>query len=423
LAEIPPEALTLGLARIARSAFEQGELQPLFDRLAARLDANPRDAAAMIDLASVLETDGHAEPATSLRQDALKLRRSFATVHGDGSGPRILALITAGGFMANTPVDFLLEGSNAVLWQHHVDETTESLEDVPDHDAAVLAIGEAPEQQATLARLGKLLPALPGPVLNGAPDRIAALTRDGVARRLAGLPGLLAPAAVRAGRAELAPIAAGAPLDTLGPGLAWPLIARPLGSHAGKGMEKLLDAGHLADLLAETETEAFYLVPFIDYRGPHGLYAKARVVLIGGKPYPVHLALSEDWIVHYLSAGMAESPARRAVEAAWFANFDDGFARRHAATFAALQDRIGLDYWGLDCAELADGRLLVFEVDTALIVHDMDDPATFPYKRAPMRRLFAAFRQHFFSISPRGRNSAGFYLQTELIRATLPPRH
>jgi hypothetical protein len=35
--------------------------------------------------------------------------------------------------------------------------------------------------------------------------------------------------------------------------------------------------------------------------------------------------------------------------------------------------------------------LLVFEADTAAIVHLMDPEALFPYKHVQMRRVFAAF--------------------------------
>jgi len=72
-------------------------------------------------------------------------------------------------------------------------------------------------------------------------------------------------------------------------------------------------------------------------------------------------------------------------------HFDQDFARRHATTFAALYRLVGLDYFGIDCAELPDGRLLVFELDVAMIVHNMDDPAIFPYKQPAMRKLFGGF--------------------------------
>ena len=73
------------------------------------------------------------------------------------------------------------------------------------------------------------------------------------------------------------------------------------------------------------------------------------------------------------------------------AAFEPRFVPRHARAFAALSDRIGLDYFSIDCAEAADGRLLVFEADAEAIVHLMDPPDLFPYKAPQMRRVFAAF--------------------------------
>ncbi|MGH7192503.1 MAG: ATP-grasp domain-containing protein, partial [Candidatus Saccharimonadales bacterium] len=58
---------------------------------------------------------------------------------------------------------------------------------------------------------------------------------------------------------------------------------------------------------------------------------------------------------------------------------------------AAIAERIGIDYFAIDCGEAPDGRLLVFEADVAMIVHAMDPPALFPYKGPAMRRLFDAF--------------------------------
>ena len=103
------------------------------------------------------------------------------------------------------------------------------------------------------------------------------------------------------------------------------------------------------------------------------------------------MALSDHWIVHYLSAGMGQSPAKRAVEQAWMEDFDHDFAVRHQESFAALCRHIKLDYFGIDCAELPDGRLLVFELDVAMVVHNMDDPVIYPYKQVAMRKLFDGF--------------------------------
>ena len=98
-------------------------------------------------------------------------------------------------------------------------------------------------------------------------------------------------------------------------------------------------------------------------------------------------------MVHYLSAGMAQHEERRAEEAAWMVSFRTDFARRHASAFDALHRRLGLDYFAIDCAELPDGRLLLFEADVAMIVHAMDSQATFPYKKRAMRELFDSFER------------------------------
>ena len=45
-------------------------------------------------------------------------------------------------------------------------------------------------------------------------------------------------------------------------------------------------------------------------------------------------------------------------------------------------------FFSIDCAELPDGRLLVFEADIAAIIHMMEAPDLFAYKHAHMPRVF-----------------------------------
>ena len=71
--------------------------------------------------------------------------------------------------------------------------------------------------------------------------------------------------------------------------------------------------------------------------------------------------------------------------------FDTGFGARHKAALHELQKRFGLEYFGIDCAETPDGKLLVFEADISMIVHNMDPPHIYPYKGPGMRKIFDAF--------------------------------
>ena len=103
------------------------------------------------------------------------------------------------------------------------------------------------------------------------------------------------------------------------------------------------------------------------------------------------MASSQNWMVHYLNAGMTESADKRAEEAQAMAHFDGTFAARHRDAFAALHEQVPFDYYSIDCSELPDGRLLMFEADSAAIIHLMDPEDMFSYKHAHMRSVFDAF--------------------------------
>jgi hypothetical protein len=387
----PP--LTSGLAAYARAVFAGQDLQPAWNALMARATATRADAGAMLDLSTILQLVGQREQGLALQADALARHRRYRRVVGTGQGPRLLALVAAGDLMASTPVDFLLSGWNGVLDLMFVAPGEQATIAIPEHDVALIAVGESDANASLLDSLGAAVAAWPKPMLNGAAGAIRNLCRDRAPSYLAGLPGLDAPPALRITRAQLATLGlSGVPLGDVLPGRTFPVLLRPVDSHAGAGLEKLETSAEIAGYLGRQPGELFYLTPFVDYAGPDGRFRKLRVALVDGRPFLAHLAVSEHWMVHYLNAGMAESADKRAEEAAMMASFDDGFARRHARAFAAIHQAFGLDYMALDCAEGRDGGLLVFEADTAMIVHDMDPPDLYPYKAPAMRKLMAAFQ-------------------------------
>jgi hypothetical protein len=147
----------------------------------------------------------------------------------------------------------------------------------------------------------------------------------------------------------------------------------------------------LGAYLKERPENEFFISPFINYASSDGHFRKYRVALVGGTPYPVHMAVCEEWKVWYLNADMALSAANRAEEARFLLAFDQTFGARHSQALAELAQRIGLDYVLIDCAETHDGKLLVFEADHCAIVHDMDPINVYPYKPGAMRKLFTGF--------------------------------
>jgi hypothetical protein len=378
-------AEVIGLAVLGRMVFEGVNVVPVWDRLMARTRAAPEDAGVVMDLATLLLLSGQGEAGLGVQAQALAAQKLFRRPGVDASALKLLAIVAPGDLMANTPLDFLLEGANVELINLYV-VPGGAIPEPPEHDVAFLAIGESEANRAALDAIEPLLARWPRPVLNGKAARIRALTRDRVAAAMAGAAVVLAPAAARLDRDELAAISAGSCAPC-----AFPVLARPIASHAGAGLAKLDDAAAIPAYLAEQAEDRFYVTPFIDYAGADGLFRKQRIVLIAGRPFICHMAVSERWMVHYMNAGMTESAEKRAEEARFMADFDTDFAQRHAAAFAQLHERLGLDYLGIDCAETSDGRLLLFEADVAMIVHAMDPPDPFAYKKPPMGKLFSAF--------------------------------
>jgi glutamate/tyrosine decarboxylase-like PLP-dependent enzyme len=392
-APVDATARITGLAVFAQMVFDGVDLATVWGGLVERAIAEPADPGALLDLSMILQLTGQAEQGLNIQQQALDLTRLYRRQFGDGSGPRILALVTAGDFMANTPLDFLLDGSDVQLDYLYVSEDAPLPERLPEHDAAFFAVGESSANRATLAAMAPLVAAWPRPMLNGDPDRIAALTRDGVCAMSAAIPQVLSPVVRRLDRADLLAIAGRhAELDRYLPGASFPVIIRPIDSHAGKALSKLDTAAQLAAYLDVQLQSAFYLTQFVDYAGADGLYRKQRIAFIDGQPFISHMAISEHWMVHYLNAGMGERPERRDEEARFMAAFDQDFAVRHAEAFAALHAAFGLDYFAIDCGETRDGRLLLFEADVAMIVHAMDSETVYPYKRPAMRKLLDRFQ-------------------------------
>jgi hypothetical protein len=180
---------------------------------------------------------------------------------------------------------------------------------------------------------------------------------------------------------------------------AFPIIVRPVDSQKGRGLMKLVNEDAILDYLETWPENAFYVARYVEYRGPDGQFRKYRILLIDGRPYVCHMAISDSWVVHYMSAGMVESAAKRAEEARFFAGFDDDFARRHRSALLSIAQRLELEYVGIDCGETPEGDLLIFEVDSGMTVHAMDPVDTFPYKQPQMRKVFRAFRQMLVDVS------------------------
>jgi hypothetical protein len=373
-------------------AFKGQDLRPLTAELIQRAQDNPHDANALMDLATVLELNFKPDIALATQAQALQMQTLYHLPAKGEPALRLLALMAPGDLTTNAPLSFLLEAGAVSLDMLYIGAGPGPLPPLPAHDVLFVAMGESEATHPLLEALVPVVDTWPKPVLN-LPGRILRTSRDASYALLQDAPGIVMPSSVRIERADLDRLGRGeCGLKDWLPGADFPVIVRPVDSHAGHGLAKLDGQGEVAGYLASLEKERFFISPFVDYRGTDGLYRKYRVVLIGGRPFAGHMGISSHWMIHYLNAGMDESTEKRGEEAHFMETFEEGFARRHAYAIQTINERLGLDYLVIDCAESASGELLIFEVDTGAVVHDMDPPDLFPYKVPAMQKVFTAFR-------------------------------
>jgi hypothetical protein len=394
----------MGLAPLMTMAFRGVDLTPLGQSLLDRTRNYPNasSANALMDVAIILHLKGCHEVARAMQEQALQFKQLYQLPAKGQPAIRLLTINVPGDLSANTPLEFLVEDSEIELNMLYVGPNLPFPQQLPEHDVMFVAVSEEEHNLAVLKFLEDLVPLWPRPILN-LPDRIARLSRDSASALLDSAPGVIMPATSRVSRETLQRIGRGeVSVSTILKDLDFPIIVRPVDSHAGRGLIKADDAVAISKYLETMTENEFFVAPFVDYRSEDGLFRKYRVVLIDGHAYAGHMGVSDHWMIHYLNAGMDESAEKRSEEARFMADFDLDFASRHGDALHSIAGRTGLDYLVIDCAQTRAGKLLIFEVDSSAVVHAMDPVEVFPYKKPQMHKVFSAFRTMLVGATERG---------------------
>jgi glutathione synthase/RimK-type ligase-like ATP-grasp enzyme len=381
----------LGLAPFLRMSIQGDDLTSLGNELLAKATEQTEDANLWMNLSIVMFCLGHRELGLTIQSQALQMSRIYhLACSSQPPKLRLLLLVAPGDLSANTPLDCLLEDGDIELSYYFISAEEELTSTIPDHDVLMVAFSEL-EGDKLLAYLDQRLKNWPHPVIN-TPLQILTTRRDQASKLLQDIPGLTIPPTIRVTRNRLASAADElTALSRLYAGCNFPVILRPVDSHAGNSLIKAENALDIADYLSRVHAAEFFLSSFIDYSGPDGQFRKFRIALIDGQPFACHMAVSSHWMVHYLNAGMYEDANKRSEERSFMENFDQ-FACRHQTALAEIYRRSGLDYFCIDCAETRTGELLIFEIDHVMVVHAMDSKDLFPYKQLHMQKVKMAFR-------------------------------
>jgi hypothetical protein len=397
----------IGFAKLTTMAFHGTDLRPLRDELISKVAGGTAGAGEGLDLSLIAQLLGDKQTGIAIQAEVLAFHQLFRSPCSvEKPKLRVLALAAAIDMGGNTPIEFLLEESGIELLTLYVVPGIELPAPLPAHDVAIVIASDSEECRDALGIIDRAVARWPRPMLNP-PRLVGNLDRDKLHRLLRGIEGLDIPATISVTRAQLSDVVQSKLLVAeIAAELQFPVIVRPRGSHAGIGLAKLDDRAAIGRYLAERPEQEFFVSRFVDYAGDDGLFRKYRLVVVDGRSYACHMAIADRWDIWYLNAGMAFSENKRREEEDFMRTFDSAFAVRHRRALAAMIDRVGLDYFTIDCAENKRGELLIFEADNTAVVHNMDSPELFPYKPPQMRAIFEAFAAMLYRRARDGRERA-----------------
>ncbi len=200
------------------------------------------------------------------------------------------------------------------------------------------------------------------PIVNH-PKNVMKTTRDGIYALYKEMEGVVVPKTLRVSPRYLTEIEKSIDEKKI----ALPFIFRPAGGQAGIGMVLIRSKEDLPKLEQFAfDDRAYYMIEYVDFMSPDELYRKYRYFVIGGKVYPGHLIISEHWDIHKDSKYHAK--IQRAYskteqeERAFLKKWD----RKVSPVFREMYERLGLDYFGIDCGFDKQGNIVIFEINACM---------------------------------------------------------
>jgi tetratricopeptide (TPR) repeat protein len=371
--------------QLGKVHYELEEVQEAVACFEQAIALNPRDADSLYWIGGIKQRLGDNAAAQAAYAQAARIqpliRRPAIKSPADF---RVLALYAP--FGGNTPTEYLFRNADhdtdtLAVFENNSYDPEAFKQGV---DVVVNLISDVDQAGAMLPLAAYLVERLGKPTIND-PRKIQRTTRDMVAELLTGIQGCRIPRIFRhQSGSELS-------IESLRAALpqAASILARPVGTHGGDDFDKIDGTDELRAYLAKPAETDRYFIEYADYRSADGLFRKYRFIFVDDQVLPYHLAICDDWKVHHVNTDMANQVWMQQEEAAFLNDPTLVFNAGHYQALRVIQERIGLEYFGIDCSVDTNGELLVFEVNASMLVHD--DNAEFLYKDPAVRRIKAAF--------------------------------
>ena len=255
---------------------------------------------------------------------------------------------------------------------------------LPVHRIVFNAIGDADLCRDELEKAALLLEKTAAPVINH-PKAVLETGRMDIARKK--IPKVITP------RIELVPKSDFRVGKT---GFAkFPYLLRSPGFHGGNFFVRVENRRELATALDMLPGEALLAIEFLDARSRDGLYRKYRVMCIGGALYPVHMAISAHWNVHYFDSDMDKNAQYRKEESFFLNDFSACLGADAISALQHIGRTLSLDYCGIDFGMDRQGNILLYEANATMVINPPTHEERWNYRRTAINGALAAARNLF----------------------------
>jgi hypothetical protein len=381
----PREAI--GHANLANVHFALGDFEAARARYQKALRLDPDLVEAHQGLSFALTRLGREEEAQRHRERGFRRWPvTTALYRGTGGAVDVLVLTAARGgtFYTDAILDDRIFRTSTLTAEYYDPGAP-----LPPHRLIVNAISDADRCRTELTAMAQAFAGAAVPIVND-PRRVLLTGRRENAERFGRLDGVITPGIAQLRRSALLGPDADAVIAEAGFG--FPLLVRAPGFHTGEHFALVDRPAALPEAVAALPGDELLVLEYVDVRDPDGKVRKYRVMAIDGVLYPLHLATSNDWKVHYLTADMAGNAAHRAADSRFLDDLPSVLGPAATAALERVRDAIGLDYFGIDFGLDAAGRVVVFEANATMIVVPPGPDERWAYRRPHVERILAATR-------------------------------
>ena len=281
-------------------------------------------------------------------------------------------------FVPSPRIQKLISESTQTLW--FPGKPVEDM-DLPPGAWLVNFCADADEYSRAMTYLEELGQRTGIPIFN-APAGILKSRRDNLPSALEGIEGLTCPRCVRFTPAHPSEFEA----TFRDNGFAYPVLVRPATSQSGTHMVRIDGPGDWDKIHAiPWGGRALYMTQYVDFRNAAGEFLKIRVACMGDRVVIRHTLYGPEWIVHAMDRTNATIDREFETHAALRAN------PLFKSVIEEIRSRLGLDFFGVDMGQMADGTFVMFEANAAMSILSFTHMPT--YRRADYLKIYKAVEE------------------------------